>query len=50
MQDYNSLNYMRQFAVYSIRARWFFTWLMGRPKETRAADRAKVRNRRPWGI
>jgi arachidonate 5-lipoxygenase len=50
MQDYNSLNYMRQFAVYSIRARRFFTWLMGRPKETRAADRAKVRNRRPWGI
>lgn len=50
MQDYNSLNYMRQFAVYSIRARWFFTWLMGRPKETRAADRAKVLNRWPWGI
>lgn len=50
MQDYNSLNYMRQFAVWSIRARWFFTWLFGRPREFTNADAAKVRNKRPWGI
>lgn len=50
MQDYNSLNYMRQFAVWSIRARWFFTWLFGRPREYTDADAPKVRNKRPLGI
>ena len=50
MQDYNSLNHMRKYAVWSIRARWFFTWLFGRPKEFTDADVSKVRNKRPLGI
>jgi arachidonate 5-lipoxygenase len=50
MQDYNSLNYMRKQAVWSIRARWFFTRLFGRPRPYTDGDAAKVRNKRPWGI
>lgn len=50
MQDYNSLNYMRKFAVWSIRARWLFCKMFGIPKEYTDADAAKVRNKRPWGI
>jgi arachidonate 5-lipoxygenase len=50
IRDYNSLNYMRKFAVWSIRARWFFTRLFGRPKPFTDADARKVRNKRPPGI
>jgi arachidonate 5-lipoxygenase len=50
MQDYNSLNYMRRHAIWSVRARWFFTWLLGTPKEYKDSDAAKVRNKRPRGI
>jgi arachidonate 5-lipoxygenase len=50
MQDYNSLNYMRKFAIYSIYARWFFTRLFGRPKPYKDTDADKVRNKRPLGV
>lgn len=50
MQDYNSLNYMRKWAIWSIRARWFFTRVFGRPRPFTDADIGKVRNKRPWGI
>jgi arachidonate 5-lipoxygenase len=50
MQDYNSLNYMRKFAVWSIRARWLMCKLFGIPKAYTDADAAKVRNKRPRGI
>ena len=50
MQDYNSLNYMRQFAVWSIRARWFCIRMMGQARAYSDADAALVRNKRPRGI
>ena len=50
MQDYNSLNYMRKHAIWSVRARWLMARLLGTPKPYKDTDAAKVRNRRPRGI
>ncbi len=50
VHDYNSLNYMRKHAAWSVRARWVLAKYFGRPPEFKDSEKDKVRNKRPPGI